>query len=371
MLAIIILFSAGCGGSNDNSAADESPLPTPNPNRVIRGNIFNTLDLQPVASATIQTSPGTQTTRSNLDGTYQIIDTGGTAGSVEYALRVAKAGYQPVEMRIAATAGENFFDIPLTPLNQRLVASPGTINIPFERNTATLFVNGSYASANFTVNSSVPWLDVTPTDSTINNSDAVRITMTVDRSALGDQLPVARLTVTADTGDSVTVVVDVETNSIEPPRDSAEVVTGLTPTFKPGQADCRRADILRLGNNDPNLSLVVFPQTAVLPGDEGRYLITQLPFLIYADSFQIDNRGTLRVRHTDGAGNTTLGTIFEIDLNGVLEILADDTDPVSFGRRTDLSATLDPGVYCYLLRPPGGIFTSFARFGLQVDFSAE
>ncbi len=368
------LVMAACGGGGTNSAEGtlvDDAAPLPSSNRIIRGNVYNTLDRQPVSGATIFTSPATQSVRSNLDGTYQVIDTGSTPGSVEYALRVAKSGYAPVDVRVAATSGENIFDIPLVPDSATLIATPDSINIPFERNTATFFVNGTFANSGFTLSADAPWLSITPSTGTITNSDGVRVTVTVDRGALAGQTPNTAVIVQADSGDTATVNIDVEINSTETPRDSAEVVTGVAPTLRPNQADCRRDDILRVAGNDPNLPLVVFPQTTVLPGDEGNYTINQLPFLIYADSFQINTRGTLSVSHTTGGDITTVGSIFDIDLNNYAEILADDSEPLQQGRRSALTVTLEPGIYCYLLRPPMGVFLSFAQMGLRVEFSTE
>ncbi|OED34998.1 hypothetical protein AB833_31570 [Chromatiales bacterium (ex Bugula neritina AB1)] len=368
---------SACGGSGSSSNAAVSSNDELQPEsslvnrRVIRGIVYNSLDRQPVAGATIVSSPVTQTVRTNLDGSYQIIDTGGVAGSIEYSLRIAKSGYQPTELRVGATIGENLFDIPVLPSVISLLATPDQIDIPFERNTATFFVNGSYSRTDITVLSDVSWLNISPTNATIVNSDGILVTATVDRAALGSQSAIGTLTVRADSGDVAIVSVDVEVNSIELPRDSAEVVTGVAPTLRPNQADCRRDDILRVATDNPDMPLVVFPQTAVLPGDEGSYTINQLPFLVYADSFQINKRGTLTLRHTSGGDATTGGTIFDIDRNNYAEVLADDSTPVRNGRRSALEVALEPGIYCYLLRPANGIFLSFSQLRLQVDFSTE
>ncbi len=375
---VVCTFLVACGGGSgsngagsSDTAADESPQPMPDDRRIIRGSIYNVSDGQPVSGATITTSPVTQTVRSNLDGTFQVIDVSEIAGSFEYALRATKLGFTPVELRVAATPGENIFDVALTPDTVSFVASPDLIGIPFERNTATLFVNSTSSSTGFTASSDVDWLSISPDSGTLENSEAIRLTLTLDRSLLGAQPAATSVVIRSDTGDAISVPVDVQIEAIEPPRDTAEVVTGTAPMMSATQADCRRPDILRLATQDPNFPLVVFPQTAVLPGDEGNYTITQLPFLVYADSFQINEPGTLTVRHTTGADESTGGTLFDIDSNNVAEVLADDSTPPQFGRRSDISADLQPGIYCYLLRPPNGVFLSFAQFGLQVEFVPE
>ena len=371
----LLVACGGGGGSNGTGSSDNSVNDqlqnTASDRRIIRGNIYNVSNGQPISGATITTSPVTQTARSNLDGTFQVIDISEIAGSFEYALRATKLGFTPVELRIAATPGENNFDVALTPNTVSFVANPGLISIPFERNTATLFINSTSSSTGFTASSDVDWLNITPAIGTLENSEAIRLTLTVDRSLLGAQAAATNVIIRSDTGDAISVPVDVQTETNEPPRDSAEVVTGSAPMMPATQADCRRPDILRLATQDPGFPLVVFPQTAVLPGDEGNYTINQLPFLVYADSFQINEPGTLTVRHTTGADESTGGTLFDIDSNNVAEVLADDSTPPQFGRRSDITAELQPGIYCYLLRPPNGVFLSFAQFGLQVEFVPE
>lgn len=376
--SIVCTFLVACGGGGGSNGTDSSetsfddqPQNIASDRRIIRGNIYNVSNGQPISGATITTSPVTQTARSNLDGTFQVIDVSEVAGSFEYALRATKLGFTPVELRIAATPGENNFDVALTPNTVSFVANPGLIGIPFERNTATLFISSTSSSTGFTASSDVDWLNITPASGTLENSEAIRLTLTVDRSLLGAQAAATNVIIRSDTGDAISVPVDVQTETNEPPRDSAEVVTGSAPMLPATQADCRRPDILRLATQDPRFPLVVFPQTAVLPGDEGNYTITQLPFLVYADSFQINEPGTLTVRHTTGADESTGGTLFDIDSNNVAEVLADDSTPPQFGRRSDITAELQPGIYCYLLRPPNGVFLSFAQFGLQVEFIPE
>ena len=376
-LAYLVVVSA-C--SSDNGDRSDLGLPSndlqasSDDQRIIQGRVYNAVDMQPVVGATVFTVPATQSVRTALDGTYQLV-VHVDAARGEHTLRTAKLGYSVFESSgVASMGSNNVVDIPLTPDGQNLVASPDSIDIPAERNIATFFVSGAFESSSFDVSSDVPWLEISPSSGIITNSSAERITLAADRSALGSRGAVATVTVRADNGAVATVLVDIDANPGETADlsvGSADVLLDTAPVMRNDQADCRRSDILRVGNTDTTLPLVVFPQTNVLPGGEGDLSVNQLAFLAYADSFQINTRGLLTVRHSSGSSEYTLGTLFEVDMNNVVEILAENTFPLQTNRRSSVSVTLDPGIYCYLLRPPEGVFGSFAQLGLNIDFIPE
>jgi len=128
-------------------------------------------------------------------------------------------------------------------------------------------------------------------------------------------------------------------------------------TLGEGQTDCRDlTGSLQFPNfyvpiSNPNFNLPVsVPSTLTLSN------IEPLPtegMLAAFDSFWILTPGSFTVTHQSGGPTSTGAALYDTDANGALRLLdqdiAIDNNGQSVNRRAAVSATLNPGVYCYRL----------------------
>jgi hypothetical protein len=102
--------------------------PTPPPTVSLEGLVSNEATHNPVANASVTVSIGSNSVQQNTDmeGRYSVV-LNGTSSADMGTIAVQAAGYDPYSNTVPLTAGENFTEIPVSPIPPSAPGQPPRI----------------------------------------------------------------------------------------------------------------------------------------------------------------------------------------------------------------------------------------------------
>ena len=141
--------------------------------------------------------------------------------------------------------------------------------------------------------------------------------------------------------------------------------TGSTPTTSPvphaEQLDCRD-----LGDG-VLAELISVSQTF----DQLREIQTAVDQIEYAEPYWIQVPGVLRIEHTSGDPQGSFASIFDADQNlEIRPLVSSELDLFGTGPRAVVEASLQPGIYCYVIADPF-VTIPLSDLELRVSFTAD
>ena len=388
----LLLALTGCGGGGSGG---DTPRPAPPedgdaalPIKRIEGTVNNALTGAPIAGATVQTTPATESVTTDADGAYVIDDAVNDAG--RYQVTATRLGFRAEQRTVSVAASDvSTADFRLDPIVNGLAANFSSVRFEPGRDALSIILTSTAADTSFTIDTGEPWLSAVPASGTIAENENRLIRIEADREGLAGTRVATTLVINAGNG-LPGVVLDVTVDLVpqagtpstpdSPPSPDAGTGgggDGLSPVptvddpirLGADQGECKREDILRSGFGDTDGPSVVFPTTIALPGGERQYHRGSIPFNVHVESLHIRRAGRVSLSHVLGGPTDTHAVLFDIDRNGTVREYASQ-DPARPGRAA-ISAFLEPGLYCYVLQPRGGFF-GFELLGDQtVDVVVE
>ena len=196
--AFTILLSA-CSDSDTTPESDSAETDADMP-MLIQGTISDQLNGEPILGAMVGTEPPSEESTTELDGLYAI-NTSAT-GTETIQIIVSHTAYDSAQSEVStATGSDTQLDIAMTSSAAGLHASSTDILFADDVDTMSLQLSSNVRNTGYSVLTSDPWVEVTPSEGVITNRETIDLQLQVVREALPSNLPAQSLvTINADNG---------------------------------------------------------------------------------------------------------------------------------------------------------------------------